>query len=139
MHFNYFRNTGCKNPKNIVIGQLNVNSLQNRFEALEELIQNKVDVCFFSETKIDGRFPNQQFMINGYKLFYQDRNCHGGGILCFINENITSKNVNVEGIEKDCNIVLIEFSIKTLKWLYIGLYKPPSRSETIFLIIYLLL
>ena len=38
------------------------------------LVQNKVDICFLSETKIDALFPNQQFMINVYKLFRRDRN-----------------------------------------------------------------
>ena len=52
-----------QNPRNIVIGPLNVNCLKNKFEALEELIQNRVDVCFFSETIIDETFPNQQFKI----------------------------------------------------------------------------
>ena len=104
-----------RNPKNIVIGHLNVNSLRNTIEAVEELVQNKVDICFLSETKIDDIFPNKQFMLNGYKLFRRDRNCHGGGILCYINETFPSKIVNVEGIEKDCEIVLIEFSIKTCR------------------------
>ena len=39
----------------------------------------------------------------------------------------------IEGIEKDCEIVLIEFSIKTCKWLCTGFYKPPSQSEKNFL------
>ena len=78
-----------QNRKNIV-SHVNVNSLKNKFEVVEELVQNKVDVCFLSETKIDEAFPNQQFMINGYKLFRRDRNCHGGGVLCYINENILS-------------------------------------------------
>ena len=52
-------------------------------------------------------------MINNYKLFRRDGNCHGGGILCYSNENVSSKTVNVEGIAKECEIVLIEFSIKT--------------------------
>ena len=41
--------------------------------------------------------------------------------------------INVEGIEKDCEIALIEFSIKTRRWLCIGLYKPPSQNENCFL------
>ena len=57
-------------PKNVVIGHLNVNSLRNKFEAVGELEQNKVDICFLSETKIDETFPNQQFMINGYSASY---------------------------------------------------------------------
>ena len=78
-------------------------------------------------------------MINGYKLFRRERNCHGEGILN-INENIPSKisPVNVEGIEKDYEIIWIEISIKTCKRLCIGLYKPPSQKENYFLRIYLL-
>ena len=78
-------------------------------------------ICFLPETKLDETFPNQQFMINGYKLFRRDRNCHREGILNYINENIPSKTVNVEGIEKDYEIIWIEISIKTCKRLCIGL------------------
>ena len=138
-----------QNPKNIVIGHLNFNSLRNKFEAVEELVQNKVGICFLSEIKINETFPNPQFMVNGYKLFCRDRNCYGGGVLCqfmvngyklfcrdrncygggvlcYVNENISFKTVNVEGIVKECEIVLIEFSIKTCKWIFIGLYKLLS-------------
>ena len=55
-----------QNPRNVVIGHLDVNFLRNKFEAVEELVQNKVDICFVFETKIGETFPNQQFMINGY-------------------------------------------------------------------------
>ena len=92
-----------------------------------------MDVCFLSERKVDETFPNQQFLINGYKLFRRDRNCHGGGVLCYINESIPSESVNVEDIVKEREIVLIEFSIKTRKWLFIGLDKPPSQNENYFL------
>ena len=93
----------------------------------------KIDICFLSETKIDEPFPTQQLMINGYKLFSRDRNFHGGGFLCYINENIPSKTVKVEGIVKECKTVLLEFSIKTRTWLFIGPYKPPSQNENSFL------
>ena len=95
-------------------------------------------ISFLPETKLDETFPNQQFMINGYKLFRRERNRHGEGILNHINENIPSKTVNVEGIEKDYEIIWIEISIKTCKRLCIGLYKPPSQNENYFLRIYLL-
>ena len=42
-----------QNPKNIVIG---LSFLRNNFEAVEELVQNKIDICFLSETKIDETF-----------------------------------------------------------------------------------
>ena len=41
-----------KNPKNI-IGHLNINSLRNKIIAVEEVICDKVDICLFSETKLD--------------------------------------------------------------------------------------
>ena len=43
----------------------------------------------------------------------------------YINENIPCKTVNVEGLSDDCEATLIELSIKSRKWLYIGLCKPP--------------
>ena len=50
-----------KNPKNVILGQLNVNSLRNKIEAVEELIRNNVEISLFSETKLDETFPKQQF------------------------------------------------------------------------------
>ena len=122
-----------KNPKNSIIGHLNVNSLRNKIIAVEELMCDKVDICLFSETKLDETFPNQQFKIHGYKMYRRDRNKHGGGVLCYVNENIPCKMVNVEGVSDDCEIILIEFSIKTRKWLCIGLYKAPSQNDKYFL------
>ena len=51
----------------------------------------------------------------------------------FVIKNISCKMVNVEGVPDDCEIILIEFSIKTRKWLCIGLYKPPSEIDKFFL------
>ena len=48
-----------KNPKNVTIGHLNVNSLRNKFTAVEELKKGKIDIGLISEIKIDKSFPNQ--------------------------------------------------------------------------------
>ena len=96
-------------------------------------MRDKVYICVSSETKLDETFPNQQFKIHGYKMYRRDRNKHGGGVLCYVNENIPCKMVSVEGVPDDCEIILIEFSIKTRKWLCFGLYKPPSQNDKYFL------
>ena len=101
-----------KNPKNIVLGHLTVNSLRSKIEAV---------------------VPNQQFKISGYKMFRRERNKHGGGIMFYISENIPCKTVNIEGLPDDCEVILIELSIKSRKWPCIGLYKPPSQNEKYFL------
>ena len=51
----------------------------------------------------------------------------------YIIENIPCKTVNVEGLPDDCEVTLIELSIKSRKWLYIGFYKRPSQNEKYFL------
>ena len=112
---------------------MNVNSLRNKIIAVEELIRDKVDICLFSETKLDERFPNQQFKIHGSKIYHMDRHKHGGGVLCYVNENIPCEMVNVEGVPDGCEIILTEFSNKTRKWLCIGLCKPPSQNAKYFL------
>ena len=62
-----------KNPKNVILGHLNVNSLRSKIEAVEELMRNNIDISLFSETKLDETFPNQQFKISGYKMFRRDK------------------------------------------------------------------
>ena len=89
-------------------------------------MRKSIDISLFSNTKLDEIFPNQQFEISVYKMFRKDRNRHGRGILfyinenipcnfIYINENIPCKTVNVEGLPDDCEITLIELSLKSLK------------------------
>ena len=42
-------------------GHLNVNSLRNKIESIEDVIQGTFDIFLLSETKIDEIFPNKQF------------------------------------------------------------------------------
>ena len=78
-------------------------------------------------------FPinNLRFMAN--KMYRRDGKEHGSGVLCYVNEKIPCKMVSVERVPDDCEIILIEFSVKTRKWLCIGLYKPPSQNDKYFL------
>ena len=71
--FSEARNYKLKNQKNITIGHLNVNSWRNKFISIEELIKSKLDIFLVSEKKIDHSFPNQQFLIDGYKIYRRER------------------------------------------------------------------
>ena len=122
-----------QNAKNVTIGALNVNSLRNKIGAVQELITNNIDICLLSETKIDESFPNQQFNISNYKTFRRDRNKHGGGLLFYINENISCKLINDEIISSDIDMIMFEFLVKTRNWLCIGLYESPSQNKNYFL------
>ena len=47
------------NVDRIIVAQINVNSIRNRFDALMTRIQNKVDILLTSETKLDETFPTR--------------------------------------------------------------------------------
>ena len=73
-----------KNPKNLIMGHLNINSLRNKFESIKPIISPNLDIFLVSETKLDESFPNNQFSISGYRMFRQDRNCFGGGLSIYV-------------------------------------------------------
>ena len=97
--FSEVKNYKLENPKNITISHLNVNSLRNKFISIEELIKSKLDIFLVSETKIDHSFPNQQFSIDGYKIYRRDRNSFGVGLLFYVNENIPCRELTAEQID----------------------------------------
>ena len=70
-----------KNRGKIIIGYLNINSLRNKFDALEVIIKDNIDIFVVSETKLDESFPMGQFEIDGFSTpFRADRNKEGGDL-----------------------------------------------------------
>ena len=66
----------------LLIGNLNVNSISNKFDQLKLFVQGKADILVITETKLDSTLPTSQFLIDGYtKPYCFDRNRNGGGIL----------------------------------------------------------
>ena len=79
----------------LIFGHLNVNSLRTKFDIISEKIKGSTDIFMVSETKLDDRFPEGQFLIIGFhSQFRFDRNRNGGGIV-------------LSGImqEKICNLI----------------------------------
>ena len=81
--FKTMRDLRSKYPKNVFLGYLNINSLRNTFESVNELIKDAFDVFLSSESKLDSSFHNSQFSIPGYSIIREDRNKSGGGILFY--------------------------------------------------------
>ena len=59
-----------KNINRLVFAQLNINSLRNKFESLQHIINKNIDVLLISETKIDSSFSLVQFYL-GYATPYR--------------------------------------------------------------------
>ena len=96
------------------------------------MIKSKLDIFLVSETKIDQSFPNQQFSIDGYKISRRDRNRFGGGILFYVNENMPCRELTAAQIDSNFEIIFLEITMRTRKWLIIGFCKPPNQKEDFF-------
>ena len=108
-------NLRLKNPNRLIYAHLNINSVRNNFDLLNDIIKNNIDILMISETKLDSSFPNGQFQIHGYSEPYRfDRNGNSGGILVFIREDMSTKLIDsqmkTEGF-------FIELNLRRRKWL----------------------
>ena len=50
----------------LMFGNLNINSINTKFDQIEFLMEGKVDILVMTETKLDNSFPKNQFLIEGY-------------------------------------------------------------------------
>ena len=98
------------------------------------LIEKYIDVFALTETKIDSSFPNAQFSVENFTIHRNDRNSHGGGIICYVRSDIPhrrrhdieSKVVLNQGTE----MLVIEMQIyRQEKWFLNVLYKPPKVKD----------
>ena len=86
-------------PNKIIVGHLNINSLRNKFEALQFIINRNLDIILLSETKLDDSFPSAQFMLKNFGIPYRlDRNSNGGGLLLYVRDDIPSKFLKVKSL-----------------------------------------
>ena len=93
---NFLVNLRKKYFNHLIIGNLNINSLRNKFEDLKILVKGKIDIIDITESKLDHTFPDSSFRVSGYnKPFRKDRNRNGGGILVFIRDDIPCKELQI--------------------------------------------
>ena len=77
------------NGKGMHVGHLNVNSLLSKIEELRALAFNTNNsVLGITKTKFDNTVSNEELKIDGYNLLQSDRNKNGGGVACYIKNNI---------------------------------------------------
>ena len=124
----------ANNAERPIIAHLNINFLNPKFEALKSLIKDKIDILLISETKLDNTFPRGQFIIEGYKKPIRlDRNCHGGGILFFIRDDLPCKELTSHTFPNDVEGIFIDITIRKMKWLIMGGYNPAKEKISYFL------
>ena len=121
-----------ENANNTIIGRLNINSFKKKFVFVEDIIK-LFDVFLVSESKLDHTFPSNQFRINRHKIFRLDRNGFVGGLILYINKNISCKPLQEHIHLPNFEVVAIEFYQNNQKWLLLCLCKPPNQKTSDFI------
>ena len=119
-----------KNHNRIIVGNLNINSITNKFDALKTILPGNIDIFVITETKLDVTFETTQFCIEGFDKPYRlDRNRNGEGILIYIREGIPTRLLNLHSFPCDIEGLFVEINFRKTKWLLCGTYHPPSQND----------
>ena len=113
-----------------IIGNLNINSLPNKFDQLREIALKYVDVLVITETKLDDTFTTSQFLVTGFSVpyrLYQNRN--EGGIMTFMCYDIPSRVITKHVFPDDVEGLFMELNFRKAKWLLFGTYHLPTQSD----------
>ena len=69
---------------------LNINSILPKIDELRQIAKtSKVSVIGISETKLDDTVTNNEINIEGYSALRHDRNRQGGGVACYVRNDIS--------------------------------------------------
>ena len=124
--------------KNFICGQLNINSVRNKFQAIEHILTyGLIDLMAICETKLDASFPLNQFHVNDFKCTRRDHNANGGGIMVYVRSDIPHhRRTDIEDcINTYCGLEIIILECifrKHEKWAVIVGYKPPAVKNVDF-------
>ena len=131
--FEKIRQLRVQYPKNIIVSDININSVRHKFDNFVHLIKDNVDVLVFAETILDGSFQDAQFSIPGFKKPYRlDISGNSGGMLVFVNESIPSRKLDGITLPSDIQAIPIELNLRKTKWLLLPIYRPPCQNEYVF-------
>ena len=108
-NYSQFKIIRTRNPSNVIMGNININSLSSKFDQLKVFIQGVFDIFIITETKLDDTFPISQFQIEGYSTPYRiDRNHRGGGVIIYVREDIPSKLLTSYVFPTDIEAIFLE-------------------------------
>ena len=85
-------------------------------------------VIGITETKLGNTVYDSEVTVDGYNIVRNDRNRNGGGVACYIRNNIcfNRKNCLSDNIEN----IFIDLLFPKTKPISVGIiYKPPSQSQ----------
>ena len=103
------------NVNRVVIGNLNINSLPNKFNQLKKVFLKYVDILFLTETKVDDSFLNSQFLVDGFSEPCRiDRNRSGVGVMIYVWDDSSSKLLTKHFFPNDIKGLFVELNFRKL-------------------------
>ena len=106
-----------------------MNSLLSKIDELRDITKYiKPAILGITESKLDSSITNAEVNINGYSIIRNHRNRNGGGVACYIRNDLCFdiKNIFSNSIE----LVFFEILIPKVKPVAIGIfYRPPNGNE----------
>ena len=107
---------------------LNMNSLLSKIDELSDITNYiKPVILGITESKLDSSVTNAEVNINGYSIIRNDRNRNGGGVACYIRNDLcfNIKNIFSNSIEH----VFFEILIPKVKPIAIRIfYRLPNEN-----------
>ena len=101
-----------KHSNRLVIAQVNIDSLRNKFALLSTMIKDYVDLLLISEPKIDSSSPTAQFHIDGYTFHRCERDENGSGLLLYVREDVPPALLKTDS---EIEVFYVELTIRKKK------------------------
>ena len=120
------KNIRLKNVNNIIIAQININPIMNKFELLSHYVSGNIGILIITKTKLDKSFPSGQLLLHGYsEPFRISRNEFSGDLLVFIRKDIPCSILNIKQLTIE--VLFIEINLRKKKWLLFCSYNPHKN------------
>ena len=117
----------------LIIDQLNINSIRNKFEDLKLIVRGNIDILIITESKLDKTFNSNQFNIYGYyPPFRADRTASGGGVMIYVRCDIPCSLINNHLYSKLIEGISLEINLRKSKWFLFGGYNPNKCTISSF-------
>ena len=108
---------------------ININSILPKIDELRHIAKvSNVSVIGISESKLDSTVLNSEISIPGYDLVRCDRNRHGGGVACYIRDDICFNQIKV--FSPDIEHVFFDILLPNSHSITVGIfYRSPDQNK----------
>lgn len=113
--------------KSLKVAHLNICSLRNKVNDVQDfIVLNSVHILAISETHLDHTFSDSFVAIPGFNVYRRDRNCFGGGVAFYVQDQIPVK-VREDIMPVEVEVLWLQVHLPQQKDMLVGCcYRPPN-------------